>query len=317
MRVYSAALSAISLLLAGCGSQDASGIYVIKSDNEVTLVQLVEDKDRKLTGRIEVNTIGADAKVTGKTASIDGSVSGNDLMLRPASVWLGGIQASGTYSSSSLHLTGQGFNITAERSSLDGYQEALSKLKSDAAEREAKLAQTNAALRQEEARMQGERNTAAAVASLHEAASRITNAATRLDNGISRSPDFGKLAAANTARVGRMLAAASKMSEVQRGQLGVDANQVIVDTNQIEISRNQYSMSLNDVVDDAERAAAPLAKHCGGTPAPSIAAACKEGFAALTNFEKATERAKSSFSPQKQMIADEMKRQEELAAKID
>lgn len=317
MRVFGVALLGMTFLVAGCGSQDASGIYVVKSDNEVTLVQLIEDKDHKLTGRIEVNTIGADANVTGKTASLDGSVSGNDLILRPASIWLGGIEASGSYSSSSLQLTGKGFNFTAERTSLDAYQEAVANLKSIASERREKLAQTNATLRQEEARIQGERDTTASISTIREAVSRITIATNRLNEGMSKSPDFAKMASANTTRVGRMLAAAPSMSEVQRGQLGVQANQVIVGTNQIEVSRNQYSIRLNAVVDDAKQAAVPITKLCGGTPAPRFAAACGEAFTAMKGFKSAMERGLASFSPYKQRVADEMKRQEELAAKID
>lgn len=317
MRVSVVSLLGITFLMAGCGSQDASGIYVVKSNNEVTLIQLVEDKDHKLTGRIEVNTIGPDANVTDKSGSLDGSVSGNDLILRPASIWLGGIEASGTYSSSNLKLTGKGFSVTAERSSLDAYQEAVTKLKSDASERREKLAQTNAVLRQEEARIQGERETASSIASIREAASRIANDTTRLSNGISKSPDFAKLAAANTARVTRMLAAAANMSEFQRGTLGVQANQVIVGTNQIDVAREQYSIRLNDVVNDAKEAAGPIAKLCGSTPPSQFAAACRDAFAAMSDFKAAIQRGQASFSPQKQRVADEIRRQEQLAAKID
>jgi hypothetical protein len=317
MRVFGVALLGMTFLVAGCGNQDVSGIYVVKSDNEVTLVQLIEDKDHKLTGRIEVNTIGPDAIVTGKTASLDGSVSGNDLILRPASIWLGGIEASGTYSSNSLQLTGKGFNITAERTLLDTYQEAVANLKSVASERREKLAQTNATLRQEEDHIQGERDTAASISTIREAVARITTARDRLNEGINKSPDFAKMASANTTRLGRMLAAAPSMSEVQRGQLGVQANQAIVGTNQIEVSRNQYSIRLNAVVDDAKQAAGPIAKLCGGTPAPRFAAACSEAFTAMNGFKAAMERGQASFSPYKQRVGDEMKRQEELAAKID
>ncbi len=317
MHVLGVALLGMTFLVAGCGSRDASGIYVVISDNEVTLVQLVEDKDHKLSGRIEVNTIGPDATVTGKTASLDGSVSGNELILRPASIWLGGIQASGIYSSSSLQLTGQGFNISAERSSLDGYQVALSKLKSVAEGRQAKLAQADAQLKHEEARMQGERDTAANVASIREAASRIANATSRLNEGISKSPDYAKFASANTARISRMLAAAPNMSEAQRRELGVQANQIMAGTNQIEVSRSLYSIQLNAVVDDAKVATAPIASLCGRTPKPQFASVCSEAFTAMNGFKAAVERGKSSFSPYERQIADEMREQEQLAAKID
>ena len=317
MRVIGVALFGMTFLIAGCGSQDASGIYVMKSDNEVTLIQLVEDKDHKLTGRIEVNTIGPDANVMGKSGSLDGSVSGNDLILRPASIWLGGIEASGTYSSSNLKLAGKGFNVTAERSSLDAYQEAVTKLKSDASERREKLAETNATLRQEEVRIQGEQETAASVVSIRDAASRIAEATARLNDGISRSPDFAKLAAANTARVQRMSQAAPSMDEGQRSRLGVQANQVILGTNQIDVARDQYSNRLNDVVSGAQSAAVPIAKLCGDKPAPQFAAVCRDAFAAMNVFKNAMKQGQASFSPYKQKIAAELQEQEQLAAKID
>ena len=307
----------LSLLLAACGKPDASGIYVAKTDSRVTLVQLVQAQDGKLTGRLEESTIGVDGTVTTKEAMVDGSVSGNELMLRPASAWFGGIQASGTISGSKLTLTNKSDTLTADRSSLEEYQEAVAKLKGNAAEQQQKVAETNAALQQEEARIQGERETAATVASIREAASLVANAATRLNNGISKSPDFAKLASANTARVSRMLAAAPNMSEVQRGQLGVQANQVIVGTNQIDVAREQYALRLNDVVNEAKDAAGPIAKHCGQKPAPQFAAACQEAFAAMNDFKAAVGRGQSSFSPYKQRVADEIQQQEQLAAKID
>ena len=317
MRGYSVALLGFTLLVAGCRSQDASGIYVVKSDNEVTLVQLVEDKDHKLTGRIEVNTVAPDETVKSETASLDGSVSGNDLILRPSSIWLGGIEASGTYSSSNLKLTGKGFSLTAERSSLDEYQTALSKLKSKADVRRQKLAQANMEMRQEQARVQGERDTAASNSSIREAAALIANDTSRLNNGTSKSPDFAKMASANTARVSRMLAAAPNTSEFQRGQLGFQANQVIVGTNQIDVALDQYAIRFNDVVNDAKSHAAPIAKLCGGTPAPQFVAACREAMAAMNGFKSTTERGQASFSLQKQRVAGEIRQQERLAAKID
>lgn len=307
----------LSLLLAACGKPDASGIYVAKTDSRVTLVQLVQAQDGKLTGRLEESTMGVDGTVTTKEAMVDGSVSGNELMLRPASAWFGGIQASGTISGNKLTLTNKNDTLTADRSSLEDYQAAVAKLNGDATEQQEKMAQTNAALRQEEVRIQGERETAANVASIREAASRVANATSRLNNGITKSPDFAKMASANTAKVSRMLAAAPNLSEVQRGQLGVAANQVIVGTNQIDVAREQYALRLNDVVNDAKDAAVPIAKLCGQQPAPQFTSACQEAFAAMNDFKAAVGRGQSSFSPQKQRVADEIQRQEQIAAKID
>lgn len=317
MRGSRVALLMATLAIAGCGNKDASGIYILKSDNEVTLIQLVEDKNHKLTGRIEVNTIAPDSTVTNKTASVDGSVSGNDLILRPASVWLGGIEASGTYTSNSLHLTGKGFDLTAARSSLEEYQRAVSKLKSVAADRYEKQVTINAELHEEDARAQAEREVAASISKIREATLRVSNATNTLNEGISKSPDFAKLAAANTARVGRMLTAASKMSELQRIQLGVEANQIIVGTNQIEVARNQYAIGLNTAVDDAKQAEFTIARLCDARPTPRVAAFCSEAKAAINAFSAVVARGQASFSPQKQRVAAEMQRQEELAVRID
>ena len=317
MRGLGVVILGTAIFAASCGGQDASGIYVVKSDDEVALVQLVEGKGRKLAGRVEVNAIGPDAIVTTKSASLDGSVSGNELILRPASIWFGGLEASGTYSSSSLKLTSKGVSLTAERSSLDEYQDAVSKLKSDAAERQATRAEADAAMRQEKARVQNQRETAASITTIRDAASRIANDATRLNNGISKSPDFAKMAAVNTAKISRMLAAAPTMSEDQRYQLGVQANQVIVDTNQIDVAREQYAIRLNDMVNDATNASATIAKLCGENPPSQFASVCQEAFAAMKDFKAAFERGRSSFSPYEQKVATEIRRQEQLAAKID
>ncbi|KAG5719577.1 hypothetical protein E4T56_gene4273, partial [Termitomyces sp. T112] len=57
---------------------------------------LIHSPDGKLTGRIQSDFIDTDGKVAEKSAAADGAISGNDLVLKPASAWYGGVQASGT-----------------------------------------------------------------------------------------------------------------------------------------------------------------------------------------------------------------------------
>jgi hypothetical protein len=306
MKGYRVGLLAVTVLLTACGKKDASGIYVLANDNEVTLVQIIEGQDEKLTGRIQVNSIGTDGQVSEKTSSFEGSASGNDLLVRPTSEWLGGLQASGTYDSNSITLTGQGFTFSAKRSDLEKYQSAVEHLKWVASDRANKRAQ-----------LQAQFQTSDKATQVQQIAANISGAVGRLNDAVGRSPDFAQMASANTAKVQRMLQAAPSMGEVQRGQLDVAANQVVVGSNQIEVSRQQYANGLNSIIEGVKADADRMTRLCAGNPSGALFQSCKNGLAAVNEFAAAVAKGRTSFTPQKVRIEAEIKRQEELAAKID
>lgn len=317
MRICWIGIVAVTLLLAGCGKPDASGIYVVKSDNEAALIQLVQTPDGKVTGRVQSARIGSDGVIANNTGNADGSVSGNELILRPTSVWFGGVEASGTFNGSTLTLTGYGGTITAERSTLQDFDKAVARLQSVAAERRTAVADAKLKSDQQLAQAQAERETANRASQISNAAARLDEFTARLNEALAHSPDFGKLASANTARIARMVQAAASMGNVQRGQLSVAANQVEVDTNQIEVARSQYAIGLNGIVSDAKAAADPIAKFCPAQVAAPLAEPCAKAKAAATRFATAFQQGTASFTPQRQRVQIEIDRQNKLAAQID
>ena len=307
----------LSLLLAACGKPDASGIYVATTDSRVTLVQLVQAQDGKLTGRLEETIIGVDGTITTKEAMVDGSVSGNELMLRPASAWFGGIQASGTISGNKLTLTNKNDTLTADRSSLQKYQEAVTKLKGDAGQRQTEVAETKAQAAEYKARLDAAHELAEKKAKLVDLASKLNEYASKLDEGVSRSPNFSKLAKANTARIAQLVQRARGQSDMARSQLAVAANQIEVDTNQIDIARSQYADGLNEIVNAARDAAGSIGGICGSPPPTQLQSACGEANATTNSFKGAIGRATKNFSPHKQQVQAEIDKQSTLSQQVD
>ena len=312
---YVALCSALALV--ACGKTDVSGIYLFASEREVTMVQLIQSPDGKLTGRIQSDFIDTDGKVAEKSAAADGAISGNDLVLKPASAWYGGVQASGTIKGSNLTLSGEGFTLNATRSSLDDFQKKVAALQSTAAEQRQKLAKSRAAAAQAQAEADMQRNLAAQASQVTDRVAAMRNATLRLANAIDRSPNFGQAAAANTAKIARMASAAPSMSELARGQLGVAASQIEVGTNQIEVQRTQYANGLNQLVSDITDNAAQIARICGKAPALPLVASCDSAKVAANEFKAIYERGKLRFTPYKAQVEAEIAKQDSLIRRID
>lgn len=306
MNIFRASFIGVAVLLAGCGKPDASGIYVATTGNEVAMIQLVQAQDGKVTGRIEAISLGADGSLNSKNAEVDGSISGHDLMLRPASIWFGGVQASGTFSGSKLTLTGNGDTLEAARSSLEKYQQAVAQLKEAAETKRAALASQQAQERLTSIRSQ-----------VIDIAARLRFSTKRLNEALSRSPNFAELASANTARIARMVQKAPTLADLPRNQLAVAANQVEVETNQIEVARSQYAIQLNDIVEDSTRRIASLDKLCGANPPAQLTLVCSDASTAANEFKAAVQEGQSTFTPYKQKVQRELERQHALAERID
>lgn len=304
MKAFRASLIVTTLLLVSCGTPDASGIYVASTGNEVAMIQLVQAQDGKLTGRIEAISLDATGTLHNKDADVDGSVSGHDFLLRPASVWFGGVQASGSFTGSKLTISGNGETLEAQRSSLVQYQEAVIKLKTTAGERRMAVAS-----------QQAQERIASTETQVADIGARLRDNTSKLNDALSRSPNFGQLAAANTAKIERMVRRAPSLNDLQRSQLGVAANQVEVETNQIEVARSQYAIGLNDLVDTSSRLMGTLDKLCTNPPAP-LGSVCSTATKAATDFKAAVERGRTTFTPYKQKVQFEMDKQNKLSQRI-
>ena len=310
------AIIGIMILLASCGKPDASGIYVAATDREVALIQLVQAQDGKLTGRLEASTIATDGTVTSQEAAMDGSVSGNELMLRPASGWFGGIQASGTFSRGELILTTKGYTLNADRSSLEKYRAAVAALQTNAKKQRQQIAEKNAVLASQKAQELAAKELADKEAKIGSIAASLRQYASNLNEVISRSPNFGQQAVANTARVSQLLKRANGQTNLARNQLAVAANQIEVDTNQIEVARLQYANQLDFIVDNAEQAAASLANLCDKNPTPALANVCNDANAAATKFEEVVLKGTKNFAPHKLRVQKEIRQQNALSKQI-
>lgn len=305
------------LALAACGKPDASGVYIHASDREVTLVQLIQTPDGKLTGRLEETTVGSDGVVNDKSANADGAISGHDLLLRPATAWYGGVQASGTISGAQLTLTGDGYTINAERSTLEDYGKAVAHLRAIGAGDRVRIAAANAARATQAATVQAADDLATKQRAIIAGGNQLRAYANQLNASIAHSPNFAKQAAANTARIARMVETAPRLSEVDRGQLAVAANQIEVATNQIEVARSQYAIGLNQITGDAAPIEDALQKFCGSPQAVQATAQCGVANSAIAEIRSAYLHGRTVFTPYKQQVQAELDRQTAMIQRID
>lgn len=305
------------LATAGCGKPDASGVYVAFDGQKVILIQLVQTSDGKLTGRVQETAVTPDGAVKEQSANADGSISGNELLLRPESIWSGGMQASGMVTGSELKLTGENFTLTAERSSLAKYQEAVVRLRSNAAIDRQRIADARAAQAADETRAKGIQDLLKQKAVLIDASNRLGFFATTLKTAIDRSPNFGQQAAANTARVAKMLRTAPTLSLLDRGQLSVAADQIAVNTDQIEVARSQYAFGLNQIVENASTVAAQAQRTCASPLATQLIVECNKARTEIADFKAAIQHGRTIFTPYKNQVKKELWRQALLIQKID
>jgi hypothetical protein len=317
---------AAAIAIASCSNPDASGIYVYRGTNEVALVQLVETKEGTVTGRYEGVTVDSQGNVRDQSASLDGATSGNDLMFKPSSVWLGGVNASGSFDRGGLTLSGQGFSLEAGRSSLQQYQAAVADLREKAARTRQRLAemQRQQAIREAEAQREqaardaeaeASRNRATRALQLEEATAALRAATANLSAALTAAPDFGQAASANTAKISRMAQIAPTLSVMDRNRMVAAANQVIVGTNQIEVARSQYAMKLNQLLQQAAPLAERVQQFCQSGQGASFVE-CQAATAAASDFKGVVARGIRTFGGDRQTVQDELARQSSLVGRM-
>lgn len=306
-----------TMFLVSCGKPNASGIYLAASDHNVTLIQIVENKDGGITGRLEQISINADGTVKDETIPLDGAASGHDLILKPTSVWFGGLQASGTFSSNHLTLTGSGFTIEARISSLENYQAAVAHLQSIAAEDRQRVADARAVQARQAADAKAVADTANKTATIEKDTAQLRDDTAKMNAAIANCPNFHQRAAANTARIAKMLEVATTLSSMQRNQLIVEANQVQVGTNQIEVARSQYAIGLNQIVQDAGPIAEQLKHFCDSPDGAQFSQPCGPAKAAADDFTASFARGRNAFVGYKQSVQDELDRQSALIRQMN
>jgi hypothetical protein len=281
------------------------------------LIQIVENKDGGITGRLEQVSINTDGTVKDETVSLDGAASGHDLIFKPTSVWFGGLQASGTLSGDHLTLTGSGFTIEAGISSLENYQAAVAHLQSIAASDRRRITDAQAEQTRQAADAKAVADAANKIAAIENNTARLRDDTVKMNAAIAHCPDFRRRAAANTARIVKMLEAAPTLSSIQRNQLIVEANQVQVGTNQIEVARSQYAIGLNQIVQDAGPIAEQLKRVCDSPEGAQFSQSCSPAKAAVDDFTASFARGRNAFVGYKQAVQDELDRQSALISQMN
>jgi hypothetical protein len=298
-----------ALALAACGRPDASGIYLAKSDRQVTLVQLAQTKAGAVAGRLETVSIGPGGRIDDQSMTLAGSASRRDLTLRPAG---GGLDVTGSFSREGLELNSKTPAVKARRANLQDFQSAVARLEHVAAAERRRA--TDAEAKQADAAAQAApiQNAADKAARIDGATAELRIDAAKLNAGVAGAPDFAQQAAQNTARITRM----AQMASRDRNQALASANQIIVLTNQIEVARSQYATGLNRIVQRGAPLATEVQRFCESPEAAKFTRPCAEATAAATDFQSALVHAVVVFNGAKRAIQLDLARQNEMARKM-
>jgi hypothetical protein len=167
------------------------------------------------------------------------------------------------------------------------------------------------------AKAEAAQDLASSRTAIMDSAIQLRTYATKLIAGNDNSPNFEQQAAANTARLEKMLSVAPTILEVDRGQMSVAANQVEVGTNQIEVARSQYASGLNQIIRVAAPVAAGVQSACTSPQAPRLTAQCNEAKSAITAFQAAVQHGQAAFGPFKHQVQAELDKQASLIHQID
>lgn len=302
-------LACCAALLTSCGKPDASGVYVFESNREATLIQLIEDKTGGITGRLEATTLATGGGVNTQEANLDGRASGHDIIFKPTSAWFGGINASGTFSPTSISIIRNGATLTVNRASLDEYQKAVAALRSrgDAEAQQMAVSKARQVSNAQKQTAAAERN--GENQRLLAATTELKADTERLAAALDKTPDFGRQASQITEKMERMLQAASSLSGAQKSQLVVAAGQGMVATNQLEVKRGQSVIELRAFADRAAPTATMVQQSCANTRASEFAESCAEAKTSLTRFTAGLKRAAEMFKAYKASIATELAHQ--------
>jgi hypothetical protein len=294
------------VLLASCGRPDSSGVYVSRSDRQAALIELTQDKDGDVTGRVEVMSIGTGGTVGDQSKAFDGVASSHELTLKPAGPGLG---ASGSFSRDTLTISLNGAPLKARKASVGDFQKAVAQLRAKAAGERRLYAESQAAGPVEAADIKD-------AATLGQAVAQLEADTVKLDQGVSSAPNFGQRAAGNTARIAQMARTAPTLSGPERRRLVASANQVIVETNQIDISRTQYAIGLDPIVQRASPVATQVQRFCDTPQAAQLASQCSRAKAAAVGFQSALVHGSVVLKGYKQAIQTELARQNEMVERI-
>jgi hypothetical protein len=303
-------------LLASCGRPDASGVYLSKSDRQATLIQLVQNKDGAVTGRVEVISVGPGGAMNDESATFDGAASNHDLVFKPTSAWFGGLGASGSFSGDTLTIKRGGAEVTVRKASLADFQKAVSLLKARARQERRQMVEAQAAQAAQAIQAAPIEDAGDKAGRLERATAQLQADAAKLDEGVSSAPDFGRQSALNTAKIMQMARTAQSLRGAERERLIASANQVVVETNQVDVARSQYAIGLDQIVQRASPVATEVQRFCDTPDAAPFGAPCARAKAAATRFESALVHGSTVLKGYKQTIQTELAHQNEMVQRM-
>ena len=305
-----------ALALSACARPDASGVYLVKSDREAAMIQLVQAPEGAVTGRVEIVSIGPGGVLNDQSVTLDGAAARRDLVFKPASAWLGGVSASGSFTNDTLTLRGGGSELKARKASLAAFEKAAAQLRVKAGEERGRVADAQTKQTTQAAEATAFKDAADKTAKLRQAAVELRAAAMKINDGVAAAPDYGQRSAENTAKVARMLQTAPTLPAQDRNQLSASANTVAVATYQIEVARYNYALGLDQIIQRGSPLATSVQRFCDTPEAAPFSGPCSEAKAAAIDFQSAVVHGYTVFKSYKQAVRQDEDRQNEMARKI-
>ena len=284
MRRGIAAAGLIALTaLSACGPPHISGTYLSRGPNQVSLVQLVETPDHRLTGRVEDFAAGADGAIRNDVLALDGAADGADLtvMLKPVAFVEAGVTASGKVDGDTLTWSARGGTVSLRRGDLAAYQQAVNAISTRAAGlREAKLERDRAA--------QAALDDVRLLTDLRAFQPKLDRLSAGLDAALPRLAAAQGKYTALSARADTLLKRAmqtTRPGDFQRGQFAYAIGQVVFVTGQLHFQVQSFATSVDAADQSAASQWTALSARCADATSAETADACRSlasGYAALS-----------------------------------
>lgn len=257
-RLLFAALMELSLLALGCcGSRSVSGTYVTANSNSVSMLQLVETEDHRVTGSLQGLLLGGNGQTAAQSIQVAGSVDGDNLVLSNVARWYEG----------SVNMTGKvtpnGISLTVATSAGPSTYEMQEASVEDYAKRCADLRQHGELIQAEIARQQA-------------AAQALAQNNARRDDALSLAQELEQTAqndALATPEVNAATAQFASYSERMRS-LGEERAREgdTVQGSQLEVGINQIDIGRSQIRTQIEQSATHFAQHWQALSARKAAA---------------------------------------------
>jgi chromosome segregation ATPase len=253
--------------LTSCSGHPASGAYVAKEGDSITLVDLVEGDHGQIVGRLEAASVRPDGAFSDQGGSVSGQRDGKHLSLT-VSAGLSSVAATAELHGSALTLSGPAFSSDFSRSTPEAFQKGLAELRARSASIIAERVKAEADAAADRAQAQAEAIAAADRAQSTRADQGLIAQADALASRLSRAESTLSAASSRFTTVVERVdhavtaARASHLNSLRLGQLSLAIGQTLIQIDGQHDQLKSGEQSLDYTIQQQLNADATARAHC-------------------------------------------------------